>query len=87
MQEGYLANTGRDYFEQIEGNVIVLSSDIREEQHIRPEVSHLPLQRPPRTEPFIGRESEVSQLLQELRPGQIISLYGPHWHREKFLSV
>src|SRR5262245_16494905 len=36
-----------------------------------------PLQRPPRPDHFTGREAELAHLLNELRPGQVIALWGP----------
>jgi len=36
-----------------------------------------PLQRPPRAEHFIGRETELAQLLDDLQPGRVVTLCGP----------
>jgi tetratricopeptide (TPR) repeat protein len=41
------------------------------------EAAPLPLQRPSRSEHFIGREETLAQLLNNLRPGQSIALWGP----------
>ena len=37
----------------------------------------VPLQRPPRTDHFVGREAELARLLQDLQPGQVVTLCGP----------
>jgi hypothetical protein len=37
----------------------------------------VPLQRPVRTESFIGRQTELAQLLAQLQPGRAIGLFGP----------
>lgn len=36
-----------------------------------------PLQRPARTESFIGRQTELTQLLTHLQPGRAVALFGP----------
>jgi len=36
-----------------------------------------PLQLPPRTEHFTGRETELAELLNSLQPGRIVNLHGP----------
>jgi hypothetical protein len=37
----------------------------------------LPLQRPPRVQHFTGRENELASLLNELHPGQVVTICGP----------
>jgi tetratricopeptide (TPR) repeat protein len=38
---------------------------------------NIPLQRPPQPGPLVGREAELTQLLADLQPGQVIALCGP----------
>jgi hypothetical protein len=37
----------------------------------------VPIQKPLRTQHFIGRETELAKLLEDLRPGKIVTLCGP----------
>ncbi len=38
---------------------------------------HIPLQKPPRTHHFVGREKELATLLDSLKPGYAVTLCGP----------
>lgn len=42
-----------------------------------PSAASCPLQRPPRVVPFIDRECELDQLLTDLQPGKVVTLFGP----------
>jgi len=35
------------------------------------------MQKPPRVQPFIGREEELARLLSDLQPGRVVTLCGP----------
>jgi len=37
----------------------------------------LPLQKPPRVQHFVGREDELSSLLDDLQPGRVVTICGP----------
>jgi len=37
----------------------------------------VPLDRPPRAQHFTGREEEIEQILKDLQPGRVITLWGP----------
>lgn len=37
----------------------------------------LPLQKPPRAQHFVGREDELSSLLNDLQPGRVVTICGP----------
>jgi hypothetical protein len=37
----------------------------------------LPLQKPPRVQHFVGREDELSSLLNDLQPGRVVTICGP----------
>ena len=50
---------------------------IQEERTKLPISPNIPLQRPPRDEHFVNREQELSQLLNNLQPGQVSTLCGP----------
>ena len=64
---------GRDYFERVAGNVytgtVIVHRDGRE---IR-----LPRQVPPPVQHFKDRIHELERLLQDLQPGQVVTLCGP----------
>jgi tetratricopeptide (TPR) repeat protein len=63
--------------------LLILAQGVLEKLQAKP--SHMPrtsaasapLQRPPRPESFTGRETELAQLLANLQPGRVVSLYGP----------
>jgi len=43
----------------------------------QPPPPRLPMQKPPRTQYFIGREEELVHLLADLQPGRVVTLCGP----------
>ncbi|CAK0751924.1 hypothetical protein CCP3SC1_10084 [Gammaproteobacteria bacterium] len=71
-------HASRDVFDKIGDQAIVVTNPGPVTIHQVGNPSHnIPLQRPPRAKHFTDRESELAQLLDNLRPGCVETLCGP----------
>lgn len=58
----------------VDANGQVFSGNITYNEASKP---RLPLQKPPRAQHFVGREDELSSLLNDLQPGKVVTICGP----------